>query len=300
MAFMHGDFARARQLAEATLQAGMSFDDATEGPYGVQMYMISRETGGLEVARRHLTGRETFAGRWVPGMLALYTELDITEGIRRALRQLLSRDLAAHAAEAQWPLELAFMVEAALALADRDAAAVLEPFMAAYAGKNLVGGQFVAVFGSADRYLGRLVALRGDAEAAARHYTGAEQMDRRMGAPVHLAETLGHHAALLRVADPIRAAELARQARDLAEPSGHQRVLAMLEPVGPATAPDSLTDREVEVLRLIAAGLSNREIADRLYISANTAANHVRSILLKTGASNRTRAARYAAERDLL
>jgi DNA-binding NarL/FixJ family response regulator len=53
------------------------------------------------------------------------------------------------------------------------------------------------------------------------------------------------------------------------------------------------------VLRLLAAGLSNREIGVQLYISANTAANHVRSILTKTGATNRTQAARYATDHHL-
>ena len=53
------------------------------------------------------------------------------------------------------------------------------------------------------------------------------------------------------------------------------------------------------MIELLAAGLSNREIGARLYISANTAANHIRSILMKTGAANRTQAARYATEHKL-
>jgi DNA-binding NarL/FixJ family response regulator len=53
------------------------------------------------------------------------------------------------------------------------------------------------------------------------------------------------------------------------------------------------------VLGLVAAGLSNREIAARLFISTNTAANHIRSILMKTGTTNRTQAARYATEHEL-
>ena len=64
--------------------------------------------------------------------------------------------------------------------------------------------------------------------------------------------------------------------------------------------PDGLTERELDVLRLVAEGLSNREIGEGLFITANTAANHVRSILSKTGAANRTMAAMYAAEHDLL
>jgi DNA-binding NarL/FixJ family response regulator len=60
------------------------------------------------------------------------------------------------------------------------------------------------------------------------------------------------------------------------------------------TLPDDLSWRELDVLRLVAAGLSNREIGQELYISGHTVANHVRSILRKTGAANRTEAAGYA------
>ena len=57
---------------------------------------------------------------------------------------------------------------------------------------------------------------------------------------------------------------------------------------------DPLTSREVQVLTLVAQGLRNSDIARRLVISEYTAANHVRSILMKTGSANRTQAARFA------
>ncbi len=63
--------------------------------------------------------------------------------------------------------------------------------------------------------------------------------------------------------------------------------------------PDGLTPREVEVLRLIANGRSNREIASELVISFNTVTNHVKNILGKTGCANRTEAAAYAIPRGL-
>lgn len=67
-AFCDGDFEQAEQRAEATLRLGEAFGvDTTDGSYGVQMFMIRRETGRLDVARRLLTGRESFAGRWAPG-----------------------------------------------------------------------------------------------------------------------------------------------------------------------------------------------------------------------------------------
>jgi DNA-binding NarL/FixJ family response regulator len=64
-------------------------------------------------------------------------------------------------------------------------------------------------------------------------------------------------------------------------------------------APDGLTPHEVEVLRLIANGKSNRDIADELVISFNTVTNHVKNILGKTGCANRTEAAAYAIPRGL-
>ena len=55
-----------------------------------------------------------------------------------------------------------------------------------------------------------------------------------------------------------------------------------------------LSARELDVVRCVAEGLSNREIGKTLTISEHTAANHIRSILRKTGCANRTEAASYA------
>jgi DNA-binding NarL/FixJ family response regulator len=63
--------------------------------------------------------------------------------------------------------------------------------------------------------------------------------------------------------------------------------------------PDGLSEREVEVLRLVAAGRSNQQIADQLVISLNTVARHVSNIFTKTGAANRTEASAYAHARNL-
>ena len=64
--------------------------------------------------------------------------------------------------------------------------------------------------------------------------------------------------------------------------------------------PAGLTGREVEVLRLLAAGLSNREIAERLVISPKTASHHVEHIYAKTGTTNRALASLYAANHGLI
>ena len=61
-----------------------------------------------------------------------------------------------------------------------------------------------------------------------------------------------------------------------------------------------LTDRELEVLRLVAQGLNNREIAKRLFISENTVKNHVRNILEKLQLHSRMEAVMYAVREKLL
>jgi DNA-binding NarL/FixJ family response regulator len=64
--------------------------------------------------------------------------------------------------------------------------------------------------------------------------------------------------------------------------------------------PADLTGREVEVLQLLARGLSNKEIAERLVISRRTAAHHVEHIYAKTGTTNRALASLFAANHGLI
>lgn len=63
---------------------------------------------------------------------------------------------------------------------------------------------------------------------------------------------------------------------------------------------DSLTRRELQVLELLAEGLYNKEIAERLFISEKTVKNHVSSIFKKIGVSDRTQAAVYAIKHNIV
>jgi len=85
------------------------------------------------------------------------------------------------------------------------------------------------------------------------------------------------------------------------DPAIQQRlVTAALTTTEPApTVPDDLTTREVEVLKLIAAGLSNTEIAAALVLSVATVKTHINHIFQKTGARDRAQAVRYAYQHGL-
>ncbi len=64
--------------------------------------------------------------------------------------------------------------------------------------------------------------------------------------------------------------------------------------------PDQLSQREIDVLRLLARGASNRDIAEKLVLAEGTVKNHVSNILIKLHAANRTQAANLARERGLI
>src|SRR5262249_44291803 len=70
-------------------------------------------------------------------------------------------------------------------------------------------------------------------------------------------------------------------------------------PSAPSTYPGGLTEREVEVLRLVAKGLTIAQIAEQLSMSFHTANAHVRSIYKKLGVTSRSAAVRYALEHHL-
>jgi DNA-binding NarL/FixJ family response regulator len=90
---------------------------------------------------------------------------------------------------------------------------------------------------------------------------------------------------------------------DSAVPNFLREVLSdeLAGPVSKPRVPDSpLSPREVEVLRLVAAGRTNQQIAGELVLSLFTVNRHVSNIYAKTGAANRAEATAYAAKQGLL
>ena len=166
---------------------------------------------------------------------------------------------------------------------------------------------------SRDRLLGLLADVEGDFEAASLYFESALEFLRPGGYRFELACACADYAAHLLG----RPGRLDRQrVRELIDEGA---ALAAELPVIPFQArfedlesrlagrrggrpeyPDGLTEREVEVLRLVAAGRTNPQIADALVISRNTVGRHVGNIFAKIDVSNRTEAAAYAGRHGLI
>ena len=104
-------------------------------------------------------------------------------------------------------------------------------------------------------------------------------------------------------ADLIKSIRAVANGDNLLDPAVTRKVmerLAKLARQEQQRAVDAVSDREKEVLVLVAQGLTNKEIAEKLVISENTARNHVSRILDKLGLSRRTEAATFAAQHGLL
>jgi DNA-binding CsgD family transcriptional regulator len=297
-------------LAEAEAMAGRSHDwgllmtgrDAS-GTHGIQMFGIRREQGRLaELAPviRILASEADRKGPWRPGLVAVLAELGMEREARRELAKIAADGIDDFRAPL-WLATLAYLTDACAALGDTSTAAIAYPALAPLAGTNVMIGHLVACYGAADRYLGMLAATLGEPERAEQHFERAMEQNKRMGAATWVAHTAYEHGRFLlgqgRGARD-RADALLREAAGLAERIGMGGLLGRIRLLGVPGAdgglPDGLSPREAQILKLVATGLSNREIGEQLKISEHTAANHIRSILRKTDCANRTEAASYA------
>jgi DNA-binding CsgD family transcriptional regulator/tetratricopeptide (TPR) repeat protein len=306
LALLQGRLAEAEAAAERSCEWGrlLTGRDAS-GVYGIQMFSVRREQGRLSefapVVRVLVQGEAGAA--WRPGLAALLAELGMVDEARRELARI-QRDGLDQYRQTLWLASLTYLADAARAVGDEATAALVYPELLPLAGASVMIGHGVALYGAADRYLGMLAATLGRPAEADRRFEAAAELERRMGASTWLAHTAYEHGrTLLESGEGERAAPLLTEAVALAAAVGMPTLLARIRALGaprpPAPLPDELSKREADVLALIAEGLSNREIGRALHISEHTAANHVRSILRKTGCANRTEAAAYATRHGL-
>ena len=290
-----GQIMRVRGAYDAALEeferALVRYDLAGSSP---AVGLVWAERGEVLRIRGDLAGAESAFERAVasghepqPGLALLWLAQGRVSAATAAVERLLSEVLD--------PVERARLLPAAtevrLATGAVDEAAASADELAGLAAEFRCTG----LQASADHALGSTLGARGDLAGAVPHLRRAARLWARLEAPLETARTravlgqafrgLGDEASGI--------AELTAARRTFGEIGAvpaEREVAALLAP----SAPAGLTAREVEVLRLVAAGRSNPEIATELVLSEKTVARHLSNIFAKLDVRSRTAAAAFA------
>ena len=303
-------------LAEEHARAGRDLAEVLEDPSVVGLYHAfelhvgyirgdSLQAGSPDNA---LSGFLAVAAQLplpiVHASIALFTASagDLDEAAWMARR--LTGESGAWPKDGRWIVTVALMADLVADLDDKESAEVLYPMLAPFADQSVAGGSgTVASDGSVSRHLGRLAALCGRLAAAEGHFRDAIAFEDRMGARpfaatsrMYLAEVLQARGGPQNLAAAAREARTALAAMRALDMQGRaatcaQLVTALHSDLAKGTV---VTPREREIVVLVADGLSNRQIAQQLFVSERTVETHVSHVLTKLGASKRIDIATWA------
>ena len=304
-AILKGEWSEARRSAQEGLRhqptQGVS---GLRGRFGFQMFAIQKSQGLLgdvqDIAERIITqGRDTRL--WIPGQILLHCELGQNAQARRALQTL--GDIRQLPRDDLYLTALVFLADACHALGDVSRCRVLFELLLPYRGLNatLPG---TLMLGAVSGYLAPLAVTLAMEDEAKRLFQEAISLNKAMHAGPALARAQVGFAQLLSgseiESDQARARQMLAEARKVAAELNLQPVIELADKVSDGGSIEDLSKREAQVLRVLASGASNVQIAAQLNISVSTVATHIRHIFRKTGVSNRTEAADLARRNGLL
>lgn len=280
--------------------------------YGEQM-LVTRWLQGrvseMEPLARAMAANQPQLGLWRAILAFILAETGKETEARAELEALAADGFAALPADDTRPIAVTTGAVACAALGDVAKARVLYDELLPSEGHNLVFSEGVVCAGPASYYLGILAATFGGLPAAERHYRDAIAFGERSGGRPWFGLANAAYAEMLFArrgpGDRKQALELVAEALTAARELGMAGLQAKAERLlgshkGTAKAfPDGLTRREVEVLRLLAAGKSNKEISETLVLSLRTTARHITNIYGKINARNRSEATAYTIRHEL-
>jgi DNA-binding CsgD family transcriptional regulator/tetratricopeptide (TPR) repeat protein len=305
LALLRGDWTNLESRIEGLLELGMKTrrEDAA-GVNGAQMFALNRDLGHLHALAPEI--QRIAAGStsriWEPGLMLICAEIGMLAEARRIFERIADRNFCAISRDDMYVTCLVFCAETCCILEDGNRAAALYQLLRPYEGQTANHPTAVS-FGAAELYLGMLARAAKWPDLARRHFDHAVALNRAMLAWPSLVRTLFRYGAFLMTSqvesERHSGLQRLREAEQLARRLGMMRLIADIDALlhtrdRGVTFPDDLTAREMDVLRLLAIGRTNKDVSLVLAISLNTVATHVRSILNKTQCANRTEAAAYA------
>lgn len=185
-AVRRGAHDEADRLREAALAAGTRAEDRNAELFVLMARFNAENARGefqpwaLEYLERQIP-RTPVPMSWRSAYAWYLAALGRAAEAREQLWTVLAEDLAALPFDMNWPSAMSECSDAAILLGDAEAAVLLYPRLAPYAGRPLTAGRSVATYGAADRVLAGLAALLGRGGDAERHLAAAREHNARMG-----------------------------------------------------------------------------------------------------------------------
>jgi DNA-binding CsgD family transcriptional regulator len=286
--------------AEAELDRAIAMTaDTGRGPRTEALTALAElrlRLGQPEAALQLLEDADT-----TPWAAAIQSACLVATGRAEEARLLLHGQVAAHDPDdPAYPALVAALAETSLATGHaEEAGRLVAPDAAVW-----TAHPFPRAAGLLARAAGLVAAAQGDHANARAQLGFALEVFARLELPfeaarteldlARLLETSDREAAIARAASALKRLEVLGARREVAEAAAFLRSHGITPPPGPRST-DELSARERDVLVLLAQGLSNPEIAERLYLSRRTVGHHVSSILRKLDVRSRSEAAAYAA-----
>ena len=320
-AFYGGEYDRARSLLQESLALFKESEDvyfAAEALRSItDVFIYDGDDARAEVAiEESLSLSRELGFKWnIAWSLGTLGQIALYQGDAATARSLLEESLGLHKEVGDQPgiaRSYSLLAEVAtLGDGHTTARALFDESLAI--AMNLGNRWFIALYLEG---LGKVVVDRGEPDWAVRLWSAADRLRQAIGAPMPPVERAGYERMIA-----IARAQLGEEVFALIWAEGQrmtpEQALAAKGPVAsakqasttsqpkaqdtaPSALPAGLTKREAEVLRLLARGLTNAEIAEQLVISPITVNSYLRSIYSKLGVSSRIGAMRYAIDRHLI
>jgi DNA-binding CsgD family transcriptional regulator len=312
LASYEGRLAEAERLAQESLALGQQAQGQNLiAAFGGQLLVIRWQQGRMDELMPLVTSsinQQPHITTWRAVQAFIHCETDRMAEARAAVDSIYAMGSPELPPDNTRLIDVVVLALVTAALDRSGAVDALYEDLLPYERRNIVLAEGVICVGAADYYLGLLAATARRWQDAEQHFEVAIEMNERGRAWPWLALAQYGYARMLRSrhgpGDRAKARELLGRAGPAARDLGMAVLSARVERLQAArddTAhSNGLTRRETEVLRLVAGGLSNREISEKLSISERTTARHITNVYGKIGARNRSDATAYAIRSGLV